>query len=600
MPRKRKHLLPYIILGLFFFYGFHWLVKLYQSAPGVTDPLNPFSKYAWVINNLETKNWLDLQFNQFSLIGGALGFVLPFFIYLRVGDNGVYRHGEERGSARFATVKEIATFRDKVFENNMILTKNGFIGLFNKLLPYDKQLNKNTLVVGLPGDGKTQNYVKPNLMQMNGSYIVTDPKGLLVHEVGSLLAKNGYKIKVFDLVHLANSNTFNIFNYMKSELDIDRVTEAIVDGTKKTDNQGENFWLTAELLLTRALIGYLYFDSQLDDYTPNLSMVADMMRNIRRTDEEQPSPVEQMFEELEERLPGNYAYKQWALFNSNFEAETRMGVTTQVATRYSIFDHADVAKMIAEDTMDIDRWNIEKTAVFIAIPETNKSFNFLASLLFATIFEELTHGADAILQGERPGLSATDLLHVQVIIDEFANIGKIPNFNEVLASVRSREISIKIIIQAINQLKSLYNKDWETIFNNCACHLFLGTNDKDTMNYYSTRAGKQTINQKQYSESRGRNRSSSFSEQTQQRELMTPDEVARIGVDEALLFLSKQNVLKDKKFYVKDHKNAQFLSNSPQDDNWYTYERRMDGTDDWYENVDQTEFVDLQIEENAA
>ena len=280
MPRKRKHLLPYIILGLFFFYGFHWLVKLYQSAPGVTDPLNPFSKYAWVINNLETKNWLDLQFNQFSLIGGALGFVLPFFIYLRVGDNGVYRHGEERGSARFATVKEIATFRDKVFENNMILTKNGFIGLFNKLLPYDKQLNKNTLVVGLPGDGKTQNYVKPNLMQMNGSYIVTDPKGLLVHEVGSLLAKNGYKIKVFDLVHLANSNTFNIFNYMKSELDIDRVTEAIVDGTKKTDNQGENFWLTAELLLTRALIGYLYFDSQLDDYTPNLSMVADMLRII--------------------------------------------------------------------------------------------------------------------------------------------------------------------------------------------------------------------------------------------------------------------------------------------------------------------------------
>ena len=594
MPRKRKHLLPYIILGLLFFYGFHWLVKLYQSAPGVTDPLNPFSKYAWVINHLETKNWLDLQFNQFSLIGGALGFVLPFFIYLRVGDNGVYRHGEERGSARFATVKEIATFRDKVFENNMILTKNGFVGLFNKLLPYDKQLNKNTLVVGLPGDGKTQNYVKPNLMQMNGSYIVTDPKGLLVHEVGSLLAKNGYKIKVFDLVHLANSNTFNIFNYMKSELDIDRVTEAIVDGTKKTDNQGENFWLTAELLLTRALIGYLYFYSQLDDFTPNLSMVADMMRNIRRTNEEQPSPVEQMFEELEERLPGNYAYKQWALFNSNFEAETRMGVTTQVATRYSIFDHTDVAKMIAEDTMDIDRWNIEKTAVFIAIPETDKSFNFIATVMFTMMFRQLPQTADEILQGLHPTCKPTDLLHIRLILDEFANFGRFPNFTETLSSVRSREISIDIIIQAISQIKSLYKDQWETIFNNCATLIYLGTNDKDTMNYFSMRAGKQTINVKNHSQTRG---TSSQSIQTIQRDLLTPDEVARIGVDEALVFISKQNVFRDKKTNVFQHPRSKELANSPEDENWYRYIRSMSDMDEWDANVNHERVIETTAAE---
>lgn len=600
MERKRKHLLPYLIVALFAFYAGHWLFKLYLNAPEVVDPLNPFSKYGWVIDNLETKHWLDLAFTPYSLVAGSIGFVSPFLIYLRVGDRGVYRHGEESGSARFATVKELATFRDKEPENNMIFTKNGQMGLFNKRLPYDKQLNKNALVIGLPGDGKTRNFVKPNLMQMNGSYIVTDPKGLLVHEVGSMLAKNGYKIKVFDLVNLTNSNTFNIFHYMKTELDIDRVTEAIVEGTKKSDNQGENFWLTAELLLTRALIGYLYFDSQLSHYTPNLSMVSDMMRNVSRLDEEFPSPVEQMMEELEERLPGNYAYKQWTLFNSNFEAETRMGVTTQVATRYSVFDHDAVTQMIASDTMEIDRWNLEKTAVFIAIPETNKAFNFLASLLFATMFEELTHNADAIIQGRRKGLSATDLLHVQIIIDEFANIGRIPNFNEVLASVRSREISIKIILQAINQLKSLYKTDWETIFNNCASLLFLGTNDKDTMNYFSMRAGKQTINQKNYSESRGRQRSSSISEQTRQRDLMTPDEIARIGVDEALFFLSKQNVLKDKKFDVNDHKQAKLLSDSPQDDNWYTYRRYMNDIEEWFENVDQTQIIDITEDVMAA
>lgn len=437
-------------------------------------------------------------------------------------------------------------------------------------------MNKNVLVVGLPGDGKTFTYVKPNLMQMNSSFVVTDPKGLLVRETGKMLEEHGYQVKVFDLVNLTNSDMFNPFNYMKSELDIDRITEALVEGASENEHKGEPFWDKAQLLLNRALIGYLYFDSKTRDYTPNLSMVAELLRNIRRPNDKEPSTVEKMFVELEESMPGNYACKQWNLFNDNFDAETRTSVFAMVATQYSVFDHQAVTDLIKSDTMEMDTWNTEKTAVFVAISETNKAFSFLASTLFTVMFDQLTHNADAIIQGQKDGYTADDLVHVQFIFDEFANIGKIPHFNEVLASVRSREMSVKIIIQAISQLDTIYgDKARKSMVNNCATLLFLGTNDEDTMRYFSMRAGKQTITQKSYSEQRGQRVSGSTSTQAHQRDLMTPDEIARIGVDEALVFISKQNVLRDKKAMVTDHPMKDELSNNPNDGKWYNYIRFM-------------------------
>ena len=297
----------------------------------------------------------------------------------------------------------------------MIFTKNAQMGLFNKNLPFQWRLNKNVLVVGLPGDGKTFTYVKPNLMQMNSSFIVTDPKGLLVRETGKMLEEHGYQVKVFDLVNLTKSDMFNPFHYMKSELDIDRITEAIVEGSKKGDREGEDFWNQAKLLLNRALIGYLYFDSQVRDYIPNLSMVSELLRNMKRPNEKEPSPVEKMFANLEKAMPGNYACRQWDLFNSNFEAETRTSVLAIVATQYSIFDHQAVTDLIKSDTMEMDTWNTEKTAVFVAISETNKAYSFLASTLFTVMFDQLTHNADAIIQGKKDGYTADDLVHVQFI-----------------------------------------------------------------------------------------------------------------------------------------------------------------------------------------
>lgn len=576
----RKPIWPYLVVGLFSFVIFQSFYHYYQLSTAAV-PFMGMLRLRWLLEHWERFSF-GVFFDSGALYAGLIGFGLPILVYASM-DKNLYRQGEEQGSARFATLKEMRRFEDVDFEKNMIFSKQVKMGLFNFRLAYNVQLNKNVIVIGLPGDGKTFTFVLPNLMQMNSNFVVTDPKGNLVHEVGKMLEKAGYAVKIFDLIRLTNSDRFNPFHYMKSELDIDRISEAITEGTKKSEYAGEDFWVQAELMLQRALIGYLYFDSKDPEtgvqlYMPNLGHVADLLRNMYREDPDVPSPVEQMFEELNEHQPNNYAYKQWKLFQ-NFKGETRNSVVAILSSRYSIFDHEDVRNLISDDTMEVDTWNTKKTAVFIAIPETNNAFNFLSSILFAIGFEVLTHKADDILQGKVPGYSRKNLRHIQFIFDEFAQIGRIPNFAQVLSSIRSREMSIKIIIQAVNQLESLYKSDWKTIFNNCATHLFLGTNDKDTMEYYSTRSGKQTIRTRSTSKSHSyRNGSSSENKQIQGRPLLTPDEVARIGVEEGLVFISKQNVFRDKKASVYDHPRKDEIASSPEDkENWDEYTRK--GTD---------------------
>ncbi|MHA2621985.1 VirD4-like conjugal transfer protein, CD1115 family [Streptococcus agalactiae] len=576
MTFRRKPLLPYLLFSLLLAFCTHRAYVLYSLAPQA-DMTNLFKPFTYVLEEYLNAPYFYWNTSPLALLAALVGFLVGLLLYLNVKLDGNYRHGEESGSARMATAQELKGFQDPEPRNNMIFSKEALMGLFNKHLPFEWQLNKNVLVAGLPGDGKTYTYVKPNLMQMNSSFVVTDPKGLLVREVGTMLEEEGYRIKVLDFVHLTNSDMFNPFQYMTSELDIDRITEAIVEGTKKGDKEGEDFWNQAKLLLNRALIGYLYFDSQVRHYEPNLSMVADLLRNLKRPNDKELSAVEKLFNQLEKALPGNYACRQWELFNSNFEAETRTSVLAIVATQYSIFDHEAVTNLIKTDTMEMDTWNTEKTAVFVAISETNKAYSFLASTFFTVVFDQLTRQADAIIQGQKQGYSADDLVHVQFIFDEFANVGKIPHFNEVLASIRSREMSIKIIVQAISQIDSLYGVPArKSMVNNCATLLFLGTNDEDTMKYFSMRAGKQTITQTSYSEQRGQRVSGTTSRQAHQRDLMTPDEIARIGVDEALVFISKQNVFRDKKARVSDHPMKDKLANHYQDNNWYHYKRFME------------------------
>lgn len=596
--QKQRKFIPYLVVGSLLFYVVHWLVKLYDIAPSTPGViLFDNDRINWMLANWSSKSLIDFNFTTTSLFSGGIASFIVLIFYFRIGDKGHYRYGEEYGSARYATLKELEGFRDKNPENDMIFSQNARMGLYNKRLPFERQLNKNTLTVGLPGDGKTFTFVKPNIMQMNSSFVITDPKGLLVRETGKMLENNGYKIKVFDLVTLTNSNQFNVFHYMHDELDIDRVAEAIIAGTKRSDNIGEDFWNQAEMLLIRALIGYLYFDGKvLNKYEPNIAQVADLLRNIKKDNDEIPSVVERMFEELEEELPGNYANRQWDLFNSNFEGKTMTSVLSIASSRFAVFDHESIRNLTSRDSMEMEKWQTEKTAVFIAIPETDKSFNFIATTMFTMMFRQLPKTADEIIQGLHPTCKPEDLLHIRLILDEFANFGRFPNFTETLSSVRSREISIDIIIQAISQLKALYKEQWETIFNNCATLIYLGTNDKETMTYFSMRSGKQTINVKNQSQTRGTQGSSSQSIQTIQRDLLTPDEVARIGTDEALIFISKQNVFRDKKTNVFQHPRAKELASAPNDSNWYQYIRSMSDVDDWDINVKH----DIQVKVSAS
>lgn len=529
-----------------------------------------------------------------SLLGlfmGYFGFMIGMYIYVHDNDKGIYRNGEEHGSARFATREEMEKFADEDPKLNILYTRYAYMGLCNKRLEFEFQKNKNSVVVGGPGSGKTFTFIKPNLMQMNASFIVTDPKGLLVHEIGKMLKEAGYDLKIFNLATLLNSDGFNLFKYIKTELDVDRVLEFITEGTKKGEAQGEDFWRQAEALLIRAFIAYLWFDGKDNDYLPHIGMVADMLRLTERIDPDVPSPVETWFEEQNERHPNNYAYKQWSLFNQLYRSETRMSVLAIAAGRYSVFDHEQVVDMVREDTMDIESWNEKKTAVFITMPETSDTYNFLSAIFLGTAMEVLRKKADEVLTGARILKAGKKLLHIRFLLDEFANIGRIPNIDKALATFRSREMSIVIVLQALDQLKTMYRHGWSTIVDTCDSFLFLGGNDAETTKYLSVRAGKQTISVRKRNLQRSGRGGSSENRDKMGRDLLTQDEIGRLNGTDALLFISGEQVFKDKKYTVSDHENAHLLADSPSDPNWYRYKRYRNEVEELLDKVRKEDIV---------
>lgn len=604
MQPYKKNFKPYLLLAFILFVFGYVIGNFLWLLPGY----DPYSKFTFLfykdVSTFISTNFIlfFIQPSFFAFGLGMLGFLSGLIAYVRNNDRGVYRLGEEFGSARFATTEEIVKFADKEKpENDLIYTRHARMCLFNSRLAFEFQKNKNAVVIGGPGSGKTFTFIKPNIMQMNASFIVTDPKKLLVHETGKMLKDNGYKIKIFDLATLANSDSFNVFNYIKTELDVDRVLEAITEGTKKNDQQGgEDFWRQAEALLIRSFIAYLWFDGQENDYTPHLGMIADMLRLTERKDPKVPSPVEMWFEEQNERIPNNYAYKQFTLFNDLYKSETRMSVLAIAAGRYSIFDHEQVVDMVREDTMDIESWNEEKTAVFIAIPETSDTYNFLSAIFLATAMEVLRKKADEVLTGERILAKGKKLLHIRFLIDEFANIGRIPNIDKALATFRSREMSIVIVLQALDQLKTMYKNGWATLVNTCDSFLFLGGDEKETTEYLSKRAGKQTISLRKTSISRGRQGSSSENKDKTGRDLLTPDEIGRLKGTDALLFISGQFVYKDKKYTVHEHEQAHLLSNTPGDANWFTYKRYRNEEEELLDKVRKEDIVDHGVISDEA
>lgn len=568
--KNKKKLKKFLFFLLAFFVSFyigHTLEKFFE----LSGEKIIFNQITWAFDNLNKYPFFDFKITANSLLFGYGGMFIFLILYLRFRNKyGTYRYGEEHGSAKLLTLEEVKTFEDSIEENNIIFTKNAKMGLYNDRLPYSKKLNKNVLVLGGPGSGKTYTFVKPNAMQLNGSKIFTDTKGLLVRELGNLYEKNGYRIKIIDLITFENSNHFNIFKYIKKETDIDKVASSIVEATKKSDNKGEDFWIRAEYMLMTALIGFLHIDGKLNNYEPHLGQVTKLIKLIERKEEHTPSVLERLMQDLNEKLPNNFAYRQFENFNLNFKSETRNSVKAIITARFSVFEHEEINDILKYDDLEIETWNTQKTAVFINVPEVNDAYQFISALLFQTIFETTIKTADSILKGE---VENKNLLHLEIYGDEFAQMGKIYKLSNYISVFRSREISIKIILQGLPQLEALYGKEEaKSIQNNCDTILCLGTNDKDTMEYLSFRGGNQTIDDKNYSENRNTTSGGSNLQHSKlKRELFTAHEIGTISTEEALLFIGKQNAFKDLKASVDDHKNKKYLANSPKDKNWYKY-----------------------------
>lgn len=594
---KKRKFWPYALIAILLFYLFHWLWKLYEVSP-VPNPLEDIfgiSRIEWTLDHLGEKSWIDFAMTGSSFLAGMVGVATALLLYLRRQIVGTFRYGEEHGSARYATQKELDRLKDKDEYKNMILSQKARMGLYNRRLSFDRQVNKNVLGIGGTGDSKTRSIIKPNALQQNSSYLFTDTKGLLVHELGHSLEQAGYNIKIFDVITFLNSNKFNCFHYMRSELDIDRIAEAIVTATKRSDNRGEDFWIQAQMLLMRALIGYLYFDSQVSDYEANLPQLSDIARYLDRQDPEVESVVERMFEDLEKELPDNYANRQWQLFKL-FKSETRTSVYAMVASIVSVFDHDVVRRLVETDNMEIDTWNLQKTAVFVMMPEVNPAYQFLTSLFFSTVFDVTFKTADDILLGRRTDIDYP--LHIQIEGDEWAQVGKVPHLAAVIAVIRSREISLKMMIQSKSQLEKLYGKeDTKTIINNCGSIIYLGGSDDDTLKWLSERSGPGTIDDRNISESRSRNGSSSTQNSKIKRELLTPHEISTIGIPETLVFVNRHNVFRDQKFDLDSHPRAHLLGNHPKDDTWYRYTRYMSDVEEFRGQVRPSRLIELTEEE---
>ncbi len=593
-PYKKKFK-PYFILACFLFVIGFMIGNLIYYLPGNDILAKEQYLFSDSISKFIDENIIRFltTINIFSLVSGLLFFLLGLFAYVYHNDKGAYRINEEYGSGRLATYAEMQKYRDSIPENNMILSKNVQVSLFNSRLPQKLQKNKSVMVLGDSGAAKTLAFIKTNLLQMNASFITTDPDGGIVYEVGKMMEENGYKVKVLDLNSLSNSDTFNVFHYIKTELDIDRVLDAITEGTKTADNQGEDFWIKAEALLIRSFIAYLWFDGKDNNYTPNLGMISDMLRHVRRDDPKEPSPVEEWFEEQNELHPDNYAYRQWSLFNDLYEAETRASVLGIAASRYSVFDHDQLRDIIRNDSMDIESWNEEKTAVFIAIPESNKAYNFIASIFMATAMDTLRFKSDQVRLGKRKLAPGKKLLHVRFMIDEFANIGRFPNFEAALASFRKREMSFVVILQSLAQLRKMYKNNWEEIVDNCASLLYLGGEDAKTLEFLTKRLGKQTISQRKQNISNNKGGGSENRDKTG-REIFMTDELATIDGDNCFVFIKKERGFLDKKYYAYEHPNAYMLGREPGDANWYNYKRYMSEEEEIMDKISrgQSELID--------
>ena len=487
------------------------------------------------------------------LIGLAGAALIRLIVYVKGRNAKKYRKGIEYGSARWGKAADIKPYVDPVFDNNVILTQTERLMMSNRPKNPKYARNKNVLVIGGSGSGKTRFFVKPNLMQLHSSYVVTDPKGTLLVECGQLLQRAKYKIKVLNTINFSKSMKYNPFSYIRSEKDILKLVNTIIANTKGDgEKAGEDFWIKAERLYYTALIGYIWYEAPEEE--KNFTTLLDMINasEAREDDEDFQNPVDLMFERLEQKDPDHFAVKQYAKYKLA-AGKTAKSILISCGARLAPFDIRELRELMETDEMELDTIGDRKTALFVIISDTDDTFNFVVSILYTQLFNLLCDKADDVYGGRLP-------VHVRCLLDEFANIGQIPKFEKLIATIRSREISASIILQSQSQLKAIYKDNADTIVGNCDSTLFLGGKEKTTLKEISEILGKETIDSFNTGENRGREISHSLNYQKLGKELMTQDEIAVMDGGKCILQLRGVRPFFSDKYDITKHPRYKYLS----------------------------------------
>ena len=540
--------LPYILLGLIATnFGEAWRLAEGKELGDKIMSLMGTIPVAFA-NPLPSLHPLDL------LVGLCCGAGLRLAVYLRGKNAKKYRHGMEYGSARWGTPKDIEPFMAPKFEDNIILTKTERLMMSNRPPDPKNARNKNVLVVGGSGSGKTRFWLKPNLLQCHSSYVITDPKGSIVVECGNALLKNGYKLKILNTINFSKSMKYNPFVYIHSEKDVLKLVNTLIANTKgEGEKSAEDFWVKSERLFYTALIGYIWYEAPAEEmnFTTLLEMIN--VSEAREDDPEFQSPVDLMFERLEQKDPDHFAVRQYKKFLLS-AGKTRSSILISCGARLAPFDIREVRELMEDDKMELDTIGDEKTILFLIMSDTDTTFNFILAMLQSQLINLLCDRADDKYGGRLP-------VHVRLILDEFANIGQIPNFDKLIATIRSREISASIILQSQSQLKAIYKDAAEIISDNCDSVLFLSGRGKNAKEI-SDALGKETIDSFNTSENRGSQTSHGLNYQKLGKALMSEDEIAIMDGGKCILQLRGVRPFFSEKFDITKHPHYKYLADA--------------------------------------
>jgi type IV secretion system protein VirD4 len=488
------------------------------------------------------------------LVGVAAAVIIRLVVYFKGKNAKKFRKNTEYGSARWGTQEDIAPFVDPKFENNVILTQTERLMMSNRPKDPTKARNKNVLVVGGSGSGKTRFFIKPNIMQLHSSYVVTDPKGTLVLETGSLLVRNQYRLKIFNSINFKKSMHYNPFAYIHSEKDILKLVTTLISNTKGEGKSGDDFWQKAETLLYCALIGYIHYEAPIEEQ--NFATLIEFVNamEVREDDETFENPVDLAFKELAQREPQHFAVRQYAKYKLA-AGKTAKSINISCGARLAPFDIQELREITMYDELELDTLGDRKTALFLIMSDTDSTFNFLISMIYSQLFNLLCEKADDVYGGRLP-------VHVRCLIDEAANIGQIPNLEKLMATIRSREISACLVLQAQSQLKALYKDNADTIIGNCDSSIFLGGKEPTTLKELNQALGKETIDLMNTGESRGREVSHSLNYQKLGKDLASIDELAVLDGGKCVLQLRGVRPFMSDKYDITKHPNYKYLSDA--------------------------------------